>query len=87
MPLARVRVPGSSKIRTVWVTPDGRSTRPGVMDAVIAAFCGYEVAAIVSGERLPTLSRIQHRHRIVGAAIVGYLTWHFVRYKPKNLLP
>jgi len=83
MPLRRVRVPGSDRLLTVWVTPDGRSTRPGVMDAVIAAFCGYEVAAIMSGERLPTLSRIQHRHRVVGAAIVGYLTWHFVRYKPR----
>lgn len=83
MPLQRVRVRGSDRLRTIWVTPDGRSTRPGVVEAVIAAFCGYEVAAIVSGERLPTLSRIQHKHRVVGAAIVGYLTWHFIRYHPK----
>lgn len=83
MPLTRVRVPGSNRLRTVWVTKDGRSTRPGLMDTVIAGFCGYEVAAIVSGERLPTISRIQHRHRVVGAVIVGYLTWHFIRYHPK----
>ena len=87
MPLRWAVSPRPDRLRAVWVTPDGRSTRPGVMDAVIAAFCGYEVAAIVSGERLPTLSLLQHRHRLLGAAIVGYLSWHFVRYKPKNLLP
>jgi hypothetical protein len=63
-----------------WVSPDGRSTRPGITDAAIAALCGYEIAAICSGERLPTLSRMQSRYRLLGCALVGALTWHFVRY-------
>jgi hypothetical protein len=48
-----------------------------VTKAVVAALCTYEVAAIGSGGRLPTITALDKRWRFIGAAIVGALAIHF----------
>lgn len=57
---------------------------------VTVAFCGYEIAAIVSIEAarrnrrvkpLPTLSTLCARHRVLGGLFVGSLTAHLVDHR------
>jgi hypothetical protein len=59
-----------------------RRTRP--VEHTVAAACGYEAVAICwPASRLPTLSALQRKHRAVGAIVVGFLAYHFLRY-PKE---
>jgi hypothetical protein len=48
---------------------------------VVALACGYEAVAILSGERLPTITGLQHRYRPVGWIIVGWLSYHFLYHE------
>jgi hypothetical protein len=51
------------------------------MSYVVAAVCGYECAALLSG-RMPSVTSIQSRHRVIGLACVAWLAVHFWRYRP-----
>lgn len=48
-----------------------------VTKAVVAALCQYEVVAIGSGGRLPTITALDRRWRIIGVGIVFGLGIHF----------
>ena len=48
-----------------------------VVKTVVAALCTYEVAAIGSSGRLPTITALDKRFRVIGAAIVVALAVHF----------
>jgi hypothetical protein len=48
---------------------------------VVALACGYEAVAILSGERLPTITGLQHRYRPLGWIIVGWLSYHFLYHE------
>lgn len=50
-------------------------------EVVVASGCGYELVAIASRGRLPTLSRMQKRFRPLGVAVVAWLIWHFIHYE------
>ncbi len=61
-----------------------KRTRP--VEYAVAAGCAYEAVAICwPHHRLPTLSALQCRHRMVGAVLVGWLAYHFVRY-PRGII-
>jgi hypothetical protein len=45
--------------------------------AVVAGLCGYEVAAIASRGRVPTITALSRRWPVVGAVIVTALAVHF----------
>ena len=55
--------------------------RPDVTAVIVAVACAYEVTAILSGNRLPTISRLQFHHRSIGGLVVGWLVWHFLAYE------
>lgn len=44
--------------------------------ALVATLCAYEVAAITTS-RVPTITALNRRWPVVGAAIVGALAIHF----------
>ena len=49
-----------------------------VFNAVVATLCGYEVAAICSGGRVPTLSSIDRKLKhTLSPVILGGLAAHF----------
>jgi hypothetical protein len=60
------------------------SKAPDSQSWVIASLCAYEVAAILSRERLPTLSRLQKRFRPLGAFLVLWMVIHFIRYEERR---
>jgi len=77
MPLRRARVPGSdTPQRVIPQFLEGRVT-----ETVVALACGYECGAILSHSRVPTISRMQRDHRLLGALVVTWLVVHFVRYE------
>jgi len=44
----------------------------------VAVFCGYEVAAIVSGGRVPTLTELDKKtFHVLSMVIIGALIVHF----------
>jgi hypothetical protein len=43
---------------------------------IVAALCTYEAAAICTG-RVPTITALNRRWPVVGAALVGALALHF----------
>lgn len=47
-----------------------------ITKAIVAGLCTYEVAAITTG-RVPTITALNRRWPIVGAALVGALALHF----------
>ena len=51
--------------------PENRATK-----AVVAALCGYECYAIITG-RVPTITTLNRRHPAVGVVLVGALALHF----------
>ena len=65
-------------IRALWV-----KARP--VETVVGLACGYEAAVLLSrNKRAPTLSAFQREHRLVGAAIVGWLIYHFIVYPERK---
>lgn len=44
--------------------------------ALVATVCAYEAVAITTG-RVPTLTALDRRYPVVGAAIIGGLALHF----------
>lgn len=48
---------------------------------VVALACGYEALAILTGERLPTITSLQHRYRPLGWIVVGWLSYHFLYHE------
>jgi hypothetical protein len=48
---------------------------------VVASLCMYELAAIYSRGKLPTLSTLSARHRVVGPLLVGGLVSHLVHHR------
>lgn len=56
---------------------------PDPSSLVVGLACAYEATAIFSGERLPTLSRLQKRYRPLGGVVVAWLFMHFVRYEER----
>lgn len=44
--------------------------------ALVAALCAYEVAAIATG-RIPTITALNRRFPLIGAALLGALAIHF----------
>ena len=48
---------------------------------VVALACGYEAVAILTGERLPTITSLQRRHRPLGWIVVGWLSYHFLYHE------
>lgn len=53
------------------VIPETRETK-----ALVSVLCAYEITAIVSG-RVPTITALNTRWPLIGAAIVGALIIHF----------
>jgi hypothetical protein len=51
---------------------------------VVALACGYEAVAILTGERLPTITSLQHRFRPLGWIIVGWLSYHFLYHEERQ---
>lgn len=47
--------------------------------AFIVALCGYELTAICSRGRVPTITRMHSQNRAVGVTLIAYLTWHFAQ--------
>ena len=47
------------------------------MKGVTVFLCSYETFAITTG-RVPTITEMQRRHPILGIALVGVLSTHFV---------
>ena len=45
---------------------------------IVAAACAYECAALISG-RMPSITSLQSRHRLIAVAVVGWLAVHFYR--------
>lgn len=45
--------------------------------SVVAIVCGYEAVAITSRGKIPTITRLQQQHRIIGPVVVGGLVAHF----------
>jgi len=45
---------------------------------VVATACGYEAAALISRGKIPTISSLQRRHRLLAYLVVGWLCWHFL---------
>jgi hypothetical protein len=43
----------------------------------VAMVCGYETIAIASRGRIPTITALQKRYRILGPVVVGGLIAHF----------
>jgi hypothetical protein len=48
---------------------------------VVAVVCGYELVALYSGGKIPTLSRLSCRYRWLGPVLVGGLTLHLYRFR------
>lgn len=44
--------------------------------ALVAGLCGYEVVAITTG-RVPTITALNRRCPVLGAALLGALAVHF----------
>lgn len=59
----------------------GYQGRPNTVSAVVAAACGYECIALLSGRRLPTLSQLQRRHEPLAWLLVGWLVYHLRHYE------
>lgn len=56
-----------------------KRTRP--VEYVVAAGCAYEATAICwPAHKLPTISALQRRHRVIGVIVAAWLMYHFVRY-------
>ena len=52
---------------------------------VVATAYGYEAAALISCGKIPTISSLQRRHRLLAYLVVGWLCWHFLWYEaPKS---
>lgn len=58
-----------------------RPTTDAVFKALMGILCGYEAVALATREKLPTLSRLQARHPVIGTAIVAGLGFHFLRVR------
>lgn len=43
----------------------------------MATLCGYEMVAIASHGRIPTLTKLNTRYRVIGPLILGGLVAHF----------
>lgn len=58
------------------------------VSGLVAAFCGYEVAAILSQGKIPTLTELNIRSkRVLGMVIVGGLAYHlFYDWPTERLL-
>lgn len=52
--------------------------------ALVAALCGYECAAILTG-RVPTITALNRRWPALGVALVGALAVHF--WAPAPTIP
>lgn len=48
---------------------------------VVGGVCAYELVALYSRGRFPTLSRLSCEHRWLGPVLVGGLTLHLYRYR------
>lgn len=57
------------------------------LHATVGAACAYEVAALASRGRLPTLSELQRRHDALAWLILGVLAYHFAHYQEGVLEP
>ena len=44
---------------------------------MVAMVCGYETIAIASRGRIPTVTALQKRYRILGPMVIGGLIAHF----------
>jgi hypothetical protein len=44
---------------------------------VVAMVCGYETIAIASRGRVPTITALQKKYRILGPMVIGGLIAHF----------
>lgn len=58
--------------------------RPDATSLVVAAVCGYEVAAIFSRNKLPTISRLQRKYEPLAWVVVGWLAYHFRHYEERK---
>lgn len=58
--------------------------RPDATSWIVAAVCGYEVAAIFSNGHLPTISRLQHKFEPLAWVVVGFLAYHFKTYEERK---
>lgn len=54
-----------------------RSSICRAFPSVVAIVCGYEAVAITSRGKIPTITKLQSQHRIIGPVIVGGLVAHF----------
>lgn len=55
------------------------------LELVVAAACAYESAALLSNGRIPSITKLQKRHRPLGWVVVGWLSYHFLYYEEKHL--
>lgn len=51
---------------------------------VVALACGYEAVALLTGERLPTITSLQRRYRPLGWIVVGWLSYHFLYHEEQR---
>ncbi len=58
-----------------------KTIRRDPLPLIVALACGYEAVAILTGERLPTITSLQHRYRPLGWIIVGWLSYHFLYHE------
>jgi hypothetical protein len=50
-----------------------------LMRAIVAALCAYETVAIMAdSDRIPTITSVQSRRPVLGAALTGMLGVHFL---------
>lgn len=47
--------------------------------SLVGMLCQYEVAALLSRKRLPTLTRLSARHKWLAPVLLGSLAVHFYR--------
>lgn len=71
-------IPACERAPAPWRLPPGFNP----VAVVVCAACGYEVAAILSRGKIPTISALQFRYPPLGSAVLIWLTWHFARYQP-----
>lgn len=56
-----------------------QNVRKHAFKSVVIALCQYEVTAILSGGKVPTLTKLGKEHRWLPCVILGGLAVHFYR--------